>query len=66
MRKCKVSLPQHTFLHAKTMVLPFKNYGFTAQKLWFCISKPMLLQPKSIGFIGRHLISSFKGILFPS
>jgi len=46
------------------MLLPFKNYGFTAQKLWFRTSKPMLLKPKNIGFISKHLISSSNGEIF--
>ncbi len=46
------------------MLLPFKNYGFTAQKLWFRTSKPMLLKPKNIGFISKHLISSSNGDIF--
>ena len=49
-RKCKKSLPQRTFRHAKPMLLPFKNYGFTAQNLWFYPLKPMFLQPKTMLF----------------
>jgi len=29
-QKCKDALPKRTFLRAKTMLLHFKNYGFTA------------------------------------
>ena len=35
---------------AKPMLLPFKNIGFTVQKLWFRPSKPMFLQPKTYAF----------------
>ena len=42
------------------MVSCFKNYGFTAQNLWFHPSKPMFLQPKSIGFFIEEPILSLK------
>ena len=58
--KRKDSLPRSTFRRAKPMLLPFKNYGFTAPKLWFRTSKPMLLQPETYVFLSKHLISLFK------
>ena len=59
-KKRKESLPRRPFRLAKPMLLPFKNIGFTSQKLWFCTSKPMLLQPKSIGISIKYLISSLE------
>ena len=60
MLKGKESLPRSTFRLAKPVLLCFKNYGFTAQNLWSCSSKSMFLQPKSIGFVCKHLIGLFE------
>ena len=46
------------------MLLPFKNYGFVVQKLWFHALKPMFLHPKTYVFCSRHLISSFTKNVF--
>ena len=59
-RKRKDSLPQRTFRRAKPMLLHFKNYGFTVQKLWFYTSKTMFSPSKSIGFTRKYLISPVK------
>ena len=59
-RKRKDSLPQRTFQRTKPMLLHFKNYGFTVQKLWFYTSKPMFSPSKSIGFTRKYQISPVK------
>ena len=59
MPKCKDALPKRTFLRAKTMLLHFKAYGFTAKELWFCTSKTMFLQPKNYAFFSIHQVYPF-------